>query len=177
MQRRTLLALGVASGTLLAAVGAGLSLIRPGLEHGRLTQPGRDVLAAIAGAVLEDALPKDEPAKQLALQAHLGRVDGTIEGLPPHLQAELGELLTVLASAPGRRLLAGLASEWPTASIAELQQALRDMRYSALALRQQVYHALRDLTHAAYFSHADAWAYLGYPGQLSVPAAAKKEGA
>ena len=57
-----------------------------------------------------------------------------------------------------------LASEWPTASIAELQQALRDMRYSALALRQQAYHALRDLTNAAFYAEPAAWVALGYPG-------------
>ena len=38
------------------------------------------------------------------------------------------------------------------------------MRASRIALRQQAYHALRDLTHAAYFADAATWARLGYPG-------------
>lgn len=177
MQRRTLLTLGVAGGALLTVVGAGLALLKPGLDLGRLTPAGRGVMAAIANAVLEDALPRETQARQAAVQSYLARVEGTIEGLPPQLQAELGELLTVLASAPGRRLLAGLGTDWPDASVVELQQALRDMRFSSLAMRQQAYHALRDLTHAAYFSHPDAWAYLGYAGQLPVAVAAKKEGA
>jgi hypothetical protein len=37
-----------------------------------------------------------------------------------------------------------------------------------MALRQQVFHALRDLTNAAYFADASTWAAIGYPGQQAV---------
>ena len=46
----------------------------------------------------------------------------------------------------------------------DLQQALQDMRTSGLAMRQQIYHALRDLTNAAYYADPKAWPMLGYPG-------------
>ena len=172
MQRRTLLKLGVASGALLAVAGAGLALLKPGLERGQLSAPAKALMAALAGAVLEDALPLEAQARQLALQAHLERVDETIAGLPPPLQNELGELLTVLISTPGRRLLAGLSTDWPEAGTSDVHAALQDMRLSAVAVRQQAYHAMRDLTHAAYFAHPDTWAYLGYTGQIPVSAAA-----
>jgi len=38
------------------------------------------------------------------------------------------------------------------------------MRVSGTTLRRQAYHALRDLTQAAYFSDPGTWAALGYPG-------------
>jgi hypothetical protein len=42
------------------------------------------------------------------------------------------------------------------------------MRDSSLALRQQAYHALRDLTNGGYFADAAPWAVMGYPGQRPV---------
>ena len=38
----------------------------------------------------------------------------------------------------------------------------------ALALRQQAYHALRELTNAAYYADASAWRTLGYPGPSNI---------
>ncbi|UUZ69586.1 hypothetical protein LP416_09200 [Polaromonas sp. P2-4] len=64
--------------------------------------------------------------------------------------------------------LAGLSPSWPEASIAEIQQALQGMRLSSLALRQQAYAALHDITAGAYFSDAASWSILGYPGPLKI---------
>ena len=60
--------------------------------------------------------------------------------------------------------IAGLRDDWPVASVVQVQAALQDMRVSRVSLRRQAYHALRDLTHAAYFSGSSSWAQLGYPG-------------
>ena len=49
--------------------------------------PGREVFAAIARAVLDGLLPADAAARGAAIEAHLGRLDDTIAGLPPALQA------------------------------------------------------------------------------------------
>ena len=38
------------------------------------------------------------------------------------------------------------------------------MRESSLALRQQAFHALRDITNASYFADRSTWAAIGYPG-------------
>ena len=51
---------------------------------------------------------------------------------------------------------------------AELQAALQAMRVASIATRQQVYHALRDLTNAAYYAEPATWAQLGYPGPTPV---------
>ena len=165
MQRRTLLNLGWASGAALFLAGGGAALIyQPAWTHGRLTETGRRVLAAVARGVLDGSLPADARPQQAALASHLDRMDLALRALSPSAQRELADLLTLLAMAPGRLVLAGLAPEWSTASVAQIQEALQSMRVSRLSVRQQAYHALRDLTHAAYFTDSASWAQLGYPG-------------
>ncbi|MBE0549039.1 MAG: hypothetical protein IH627_15600 [Rubrivivax sp.] len=164
MKRRTLLIVGAGAGTLLALAGGTLALLSPGLQQGRLSTGGREMFAAVARGVLADLLPADSAARAQAIQAHLRRLDETIAGLPPALQAEINELVTLLASTPGRLVLAGLRPDWPQASAAELQAMLQGLRVSSLQLRQQLYHALRNLTNAAYFADASTWPAIGYPG-------------
>ncbi len=164
MKRRTLLLLGAGTGTLVALAGGTLALLSPGLEQGRLSMSGREMFSAVARGVLADLLPAEPAARSRAIQAHLQRLDDTIAGLPPALQAEISELVTLLASMPGRLVLAGLRTDWPHASEAELQAMLQGLRTSSLSLRQQTYHALRNLTNAAYFADAGAWQVIGYPG-------------
>jgi hypothetical protein len=165
MRRRTLLGLGLAGGALLAAAGGGLALMhRTAWRDGHLLDAGREVMGAVARAVLDGSLPADASAQARALEAHLSRLQSTVAGMPAHTQSELADLLALLALPPGRRALAGLAAPWPEASVADTQAALQSMRASSLMLRRQAYHALRDLTHAAYFADASTWPLLGYPG-------------
>ena len=164
MQRRTLFKLGVASAAVLAVGGGIAALVQAGLQNGKLSETGREVFRAVGRAVLQGSLPADDAARQLALDGLLGRIDELTLALPPHAQDELSQLLSLLASAPGRHLMAGLRQAWPVASDADIQQALQGMRLSALALRQQAYAALHDITAAAYFTDASTWPQLGYPG-------------
>ena len=169
MQRRTLLKLGYASATTLALVGGAAALFRaPAWRNERLTDAGRQVLGAIARAVLDGSLPEPAGAQLAALESHLDRMDATLRALPPAMQGEVGNLLSLLAFAPGRLALAGLATDWPLATAAQVQGALQSMRTSRVDLCEQAYHALRDLTHAAYFAHADTWPRLGYPGPANL---------
>ena len=172
MQRRTLLKLGVASSALLAVVGGAAALIQPGLERHALTAASRDIFRAIGRAVLDKTLPADsaanQGASQAAISALLGRIDVLISALPAHAQEELSQLLSILATGAGRRALAGLSMPWQSANAAEVQAALQDMRLSGLAVRQQAYAALHDITAGAYFSEPSTWAVLGYPGPLSI---------
>lgn len=165
MQRRTLLRLGFASGAALALAGGGVALFyAPGLRDGQLTAGGRAVFSAVARGVLDGSLPVEPTMQEAALSAHLDRLNATLRAMSPHTQGEVAELLVVLSSAPGRLAMAGLTSDWAQASLAQLQAALQGMRVSRISLRQQAYHALRDLTHAAYFAGSATWAQLGYPG-------------
>ena len=65
-------------------------------------------------------------------------------------------------------MLAGLKTAWADADPAEIQASLESMRLSSLNLRQQIYHALRDLTNAAYYADPIAWPLMGYPGPVTV---------
>ena len=168
MQRRRLLKLGVGAAALLAVVGGGAALLRPGLVNGSLTQHSRAVFHAIARAVLDGSLPSVVPERDAALQAHLKRLDAVLAAFPAATQGELSQLLGLLASAPGRVARAGLHTGWQDASVPEVQRSLQDMRTSSLALRQQSYHALRDLTNAAFYADPSAWPLLGYPSPREV---------
>jgi hypothetical protein len=168
MQRRTWLKLGVVSAVVLAVGGGAAVLLEPGLQDARLSPAGRRVFGGVGRAMLDGSLPAGEPARQAALTGLLDRIDALVAALPPHAQAELSQLLSLLASAPGRRGLAGLSGDWETASIADMQAAFQSMRVSGLSLRQQAYQALHDIAGGAYFSDASTWAQLGYPGPLKI---------
>ncbi len=168
MQRRSLLKLGLASAVVLGLAGGAAALWTPGLQEGRLSPAGREVFFTVGQAVLDQTLPIDDGPRQMALQGLLARIDVLVQALPPHTQDELSQLLSLLASAGGRRALAGLAPDWAEASVAEVQEALQGMRLSRLALRQQAYAALHDITAGAYFADESTWAVLSYPGPLNI---------
>ncbi|MBT9505735.1 hypothetical protein [Rhodoferax sp.] len=168
MQRRTLLKLGATSIAVLIVAGGASTLLQPGLQQGKLTAAGRALFSSVASAILQGTLPAAATEKQLALAGMLQRIDAMVQAFPPHVQAELSQLLGLLATGLGRRTLAGLATDWPDASIGAVQEALQSMRMSRLALRQQSYHALHDIVGAAYFSDASTWSVLGYPGPVTI---------
>lgn len=168
MQRRSLLKLGLASAVVLGLAGGAAVLWEPGLRDGHLSAPGREVFSAVGQAVLDQTLPAEDGPRQIALQGFLTRIDVLVQALPPHAQEELSQLLSLLGTAGGRRILAGLAPDWADASVAEVQQALQGMRLSRLALRQQAYSALHDIAAGAYFADESTWALLSYPGPLNI---------
>ncbi|MDI1338909.1 hypothetical protein [Polaromonas sp.] len=168
MQRRTLLKLGVVSTAVLVLAGGAAALLSPGLHEGRLSPAGREVFRAVGRAVLDQSLPREEASRNDALNGLLNRVDELTLALPPHAQAELSQLLSLLASAAGRRALTGLGDEWPLATEVRIQQSLQEMRLSGIVLRRQAYAALHDITAAAYFSDVSTWPQLGYPGPVRI---------
>jgi hypothetical protein len=171
MQRRTLIALGLAGTAALGAAGGAAWLLGapPAWRGGALQAPGLRVMRAVARAALDGSLPADATRQTEALDAHLERLGATIAAFPAASQAEVDQLLTLLALAPGRIGLARLSDDWPQASVPAVQGALQSMRTSRFALRRQAYHALRDLTHAAYYIDPSTWATMGYPGPRTTP--------
>ncbi|MEO8124554.1 MAG: hypothetical protein ABI633_10935 [Burkholderiales bacterium] len=160
--------LGIGAAAILALAGGGLALLRPGWVDGRLSSDANIVMRAVARAVLAGNLPADAVEREAALHGHMKRLGDTIAGFPAATQDELSQLLALLASAPGRTLLAGLHTAWDEASVEALSASLQEMLTSSLALRQQAFHALRDLTNAAYFSDSSTWPMLGYPGPMDI---------
>ncbi len=160
----------MAGGLVLAATAAGIKLAGVGLpwKDGQLDPRGRAIFSAVARAVLDGTL-SDAPTLQAAeLNAHLARVESAIAQFPPHLQSELAQLLALLATTPGRRWFAALEPPWEDAPPAAVQEALQSLRTARLDVQRQAYHALRDLTNAAYYSEPGTWAHLGYPGPIPV---------
>lgn len=166
MRRRRLLTLGLVSAAVLAVGGGALALLAPGLRDGKLSARGREVMSAVGLAMLDGSLPAGDQAVAAELQGLLARVDRLVAALPPHAQSELSQLLALLGSAGGRRVLAGLGEDWHAAPVARRQEALQAMRVSGVALRQQAYQALHEIVGSAYFSEPATWRVLGYPGPL-----------
>jgi hypothetical protein len=168
MQRRSLLALGAVSAAVLAVGGGTLAMLQPGLREAKLSPGGRDVFAGAARGLLDGSLPPNGEPLRRALDDLMERIDGLIAALAPHAQSELSQLLALLATSGGRRALAGLAEPWAAASVPDIQHALQAMRVSNISLRQQAYQALHDIVGSAYFSDAQTWGLLGYPGPLRI---------
>lgn len=164
MKRRQLLQLGVAGAAVLGVGTLGVAWVEPGLVKGRLTHAGHAVLAGICEAVLDGSLPTEPSAHLDAVAAHLRRLDDTIAGLPSSTREELSQLMALLAHPLGRWAFAGLSKPWAQAGTADLQRALQTLRSSSLSVKQQAYHALRDLTNAAFYADESAWPLLAYPG-------------
>lgn len=149
-------------------VGRQLLLSPAPLVDGQLQDSGRQLMGAVARAVLEGTLSDTPDLRDRQVLAHLDRVALTIRGFPPHAQAELAQLLLLLDSTPGRRWFAGLRAPWAEASTAQVAAALEHLRQSGWSLQQQAYHALRDITNASYYSEPGTWGHLGYPGPIPV---------
>lgn len=164
LSRRQFLKFGVAGGLLLAAAGAvraqkGYRAATGADRLEVLTDGDGEVLAAIAPAILAGT-----GAAGASLVAIVGSIDRAVAGLPPHLQAEVKQLLALLASWPGRRLLAGVSAPWPQAAPADIAAFLERWRFSRWALFQQAYQALHELVLAAWYARPDSWPAIGYPG-------------
>ena len=168
MQRRSLLKLGLASAVLLAVAGGVAVVLQPGLQSGRLTPAGRELFASVGRAILQGTLPADPKAAAEAVTGLVDRIDALVLALPPHVQAELSQLVGLLCTGAGRRGLTGLDTAWNLASAEQVQAALENMRYSRLALRQQTYQALHELIGGAYFSDSSTWSVVGYPGPVTI---------
>ncbi len=168
MQRRSLLKLGLASAVMLGLAGGLAVLMQPGLQNGRLTPAGRQLFASVGRAMLQGTLPADPGANATAIAGLVDRIDALVSALPPHVQAELSQLVGLLCTVAGRRGLTGLDTDWADASAAQVQAALEAMRHSSLSLRQQTYQALHELTGGAYFSESSTWFVVGYPGPVTV---------
>lgn len=165
MQRRSLLRLGLFASVTLGAAGAGVALWTPGWRRGGgFSSSAQALWQAVALAVLDGLLPADRAARAQALAGHQQRLQAWVAGLPPATRTELSRLLALLTLAPTRLALTGLRRDWPEAEVGDVQAALQAMRLSDNSARQQIYHALRDLTQAAYCAGPDSWPALGYPG-------------
>ena len=170
--RRRFLAVGAASGALLAV--AGWWSLRPGGAAPGYRALGKDgvlVSRALIPAILEGALPAADPERETAIRHTLEALDRAIAGLSPAVQAEIAQLFALLGLAPGRWLLAGVRPRWADASTEEAAAFLRRWKDGRIDLMRAGYQALTQLVIAACYGSPLSWAAIGYPGapRLSRP--------
>ena len=157
--RRQLLRTGLAGGLLLSFAG----WLNAAGDR-RLNDAEREMLSAIANALLDSALPEAAAEREQRLAVTVAGIEKAVGGMSPATQKELGELFGLLVLAPGRRMLAGVSQPWRKTNTSEVAEFLQGWRGSRLQLLQSAYAALHDLTFAAWYGRPENWLAIAYPG-------------
>ena len=124
------------------------------------------MLAKLADAVLDGALPSDASQRAQAIAKVVDTADKAVAGLPLYLQKEVQELFSMLGAAPTRALLIGQWSGWADATREDVASMLTGLRQSSVALRRVVYMSLRDMVSGSYYADTGTWEQIGYPGPM-----------
>ena len=120
-------------------------------------------LLSVFVPVIAASMP-DKPDLKTAIY----NIDQTISLLPLRTQAELRELLDLLASGFGRLVIAGVWLSWQSSSQDSVHQFLQDWREHTLQLLQQAYVGLHQLITGAIYAEQESWEAIGYPGPLKI---------
>ncbi len=156
--RREILKTGAAGVAVLTLVGCARRATGAGLDA---TQ--EQVVAKIAGVMLDGAIPSDEPGRSRALAEAVNGFAVAVAGLPTHTQGEVQQLFTLLTFPPARRLIAGLPP-WAEATPDDVAAFLSRWRFSGILLLRSGYDALHQLVMAGWYGNNASWAAIGYPG-------------
>jgi hypothetical protein len=170
--RRSFLKLGAVA---LAVIGAGGWFASYLTDRGAravldgsatLDAQAQTMLAKLADAILDGALPTEATARASAIAKVVGTADQAIAALPPHMVKEVKDLFALLGLAPARALLIGQWTGWADATRDDVARMLTGLRHSSVDLRRVVYMSLRDMVAGSYYSSPDTWEQVGYPGPL-----------
>jgi len=168
MNRRRFLKTGLLGGVALAAGGAWI--VWRDVRDADAGIPARDHLAivvrAVAPVMLAGSLSDTRPAADVT--RIVDGVKTVIAAFPASVQAEVADLFRLLDFRSVRRLLTGVASDWPVAHPQEIAAFLERWRQSRLSLLQSGYFALHDLILGAWYADASTWDALGYAGPPNV---------
>ncbi|MEJ7808140.1 MAG: hypothetical protein WKG03_19735 [Telluria sp.] len=166
--RRTFLKVGALGAVTLAAGGGIWRYTHPAGPLARFVLDGeaKAALDAMVPAMLAGSLPTDPAARAAAVAATTGHVHHAILGLPLTAQKEVQDLFGLLALAPARRALTGVAGPWAGATEAQVGSFLQEWRFHRLAMLQTAYHALHDLIIGSWYADPASWNAIGYPGPM-----------
>lgn len=140
-----------------------------GIEQGKLTPSGREVMRHLCRGILAGLLPPDAANKEAVLAELLGVLDQGVAKLTPLVQQQLGLLLGSLSSAPSRLVLTGHWRSFQHATDADMVSLLDQMRLSGNPLVQLTYRSVRSFVCIQCFSWAPFAARLpGYPGPMVI---------
>jgi len=165
--RRQIIQTGAAGSALLALASCARSnapFTDGGNRYRVLTAGDRELIAAVAGAMLTGVLPGDATQRQDALVRTVRGADVVIAGLPPRVIDELRQLLALLEFPPTRGFVAGIWTAWPQTASETVARFLTRWRYSGSALQRSGYQALHQVVMAAWYGNASSWSRIGYPG-------------
>lgn len=139
-----------------------------GYRFRRLSPASCGLIAAIAGALLDGALPSETDARARAIDSVVAGVDKAIAALQPAVQAELQQLFSLLNFPVSRRLLAGVAQPWLKASTSDIAGFLESWRDSRFTLLRSGFHGLHQLILAAWYGSVESWQSIGFalPAQV-----------
>lgn len=163
--RRRFLQVGLAGAAVLAGVHLALRNGGPREPGPRTLDAGEAALvAALAPVVLAGALPAEPESGRAAVREVVEAFDRALAGLEPAVREEVRDLLGLLAFAPTRFALAGLARPVAQSRPEDVAAFLQRWRTSRFDLLRAAYQALTQLLQAAWFGNARAWPAIGYPG-------------
>lgn len=163
--RRTFLKAGALAAVALALSGGYHLLAARGTPLAQAFGPGgsaRAALAAIIPVLLAGALPA--PASPSCVSSVTDRVYAAILGLPLSTQQEVQALFDLLALAPARHLMTGVAGPWADANPSVVHAFLQDWRVSQVGMLRAGYAALHDLVLGVWYAEPANWHAIGYPG-------------
>ncbi|GAA3949489.1 hypothetical protein [Allohahella marinimesophila] len=109
-------------------------------------------------------LPELEQPDAETMDNHLRQVDTAFVAFGPVTQNEFAALLSLLTWAPTRMGVAGVWSDWETASPAEVDGFLSDWRNSSSTLLNAGYNGIVKIISTSYYGQPENFAKSGYPG-------------
>lgn len=131
-----------------------------------LDAQAQTMLAKLADAVLDGALPTDAAQRAEAIAKVVDTADKAVAGLPGNLLKEVQDLFAMLGAAPTRVLLIGQWTGWADATREDVGSMLTGLRHSSVALRRVIYMSLRDMVAGSYYASSGTWEQIGYPGPM-----------
>lgn len=120
------------------------------------------LIRALAPVILAGMIPTDAAARQNTLNEVVEAFDRGLAGMSLPVQAEVKQLLGLLTFAPSRALVAGVWTNWPEASEAEITAFLLKWQTSRFVLLRAGYQAMKQLMQACWFGNPLAWPAMGY---------------
>ncbi len=139
--------------------------VENGYEFRFLSKADAAVVAAVAPAMLDGAMPRAGTAENVeALRIIVQGTDGAVSGLTPSVQSEVRELFDLLNFPFTRILAAGLWKPWSEADLPSIGKFLGSWQKSRFQTLRSGYDALHELITAAWYANPKSWGSINYPG-------------
>lgn len=119
------------------------------------------LLTALLPVVLKGALPEGE-ARQAAVTETLHSLDSLAFHSSVEAHKQVRQLFDLLTFAPSRWLVAGVHSDWPDASEADVEKFLLGWRSSRVGLLRGAYAALVQMIEMSWYLLPQSWPAIAY---------------